>query len=82
MSDKQISVTLTQAAWQQIVNLLDQERNVVKAMPRDTSPLGSVLNFIQDGIVSGSLPMLTLPHAQSDPHPSQCSRPGTSPNAS
>lgn len=53
MYDMQYSVTLTQAAWQQIVNLLDQERNVVKAMPRDTSPLGSVLNFIQDGIVSG-----------------------------
>lgn len=53
MFDKQVSVTLTQVAWQQIVNLLDQERNAVKAMPRDTSPIGSVLNFIQDGIVSG-----------------------------
>jgi len=53
MFDKQISVTLTQTAWQLIVNLLDQERNVVKAIPRDTSTLGPVLDFIQDGIVSG-----------------------------
>lgn len=53
MYDMQYSVTLTQAAWQQIVNLLDQERNVVKAMPREDGPLGAMLNFMQDGIVLG-----------------------------
>lgn len=53
MYDKQASVTLTQAAWQQIVNLLDQERNVVKAMQPDKGPLGAYLDYIQAGILAG-----------------------------
>lgn len=48
-----VTVALPQVAWQQIVNLLDQERNVVKAMPRDTSPIGLVLDYIQDAVLAG-----------------------------
>ena len=51
--DEKITVALSKNAWQQIVNMLDQERNVVKVMPRTTGPLASTLDFIQDGIILG-----------------------------
>jgi len=51
--EEKVTVALTKIAWQQIVNLLDQERNVVKAMPRTTGPLASTLNYMQDGVVLG-----------------------------
>lgn len=53
MYEKQVSVTLAKAAWQRIVNLLDQERNVVKAMTHDNGPLGAYIDYIQAGILAG-----------------------------
>ena len=51
--DEGKSVTLSDTAWQQIVNLLDQERNIVKAMDIESGPLASTLQFMKDGILAG-----------------------------